>query len=60
MVLENQLFAPPLKGVIDFQAPGLSTDPDPVLRSPWGRGKRRTGSKQNQSESKSDKVKNII
>jgi len=28
-VLENQLFAPTLKGVIDF------------LRSPWGRGKRR-------------------
>jgi hypothetical protein len=44
MVLENQLFAPSLKGVIDFGCAELANKPGSVLRTLQGRGRRRKSS----------------
>jgi len=44
--LENQFFYPDPRGSkLILAAPSSPTKPDPLLRSPWGRGNRRTGEK---------------
>jgi hypothetical protein len=43
---ENQFIYPNPKGSkLILATPSSSVEIDPVLRSPWGRGKRRTGAK---------------